>query len=128
MFDFFDKRARFLKKEKHPLAKRALYLYYGDGAAGQSYCNFIGATGSNENDWDAFKAWLLNWVLGGVIDDSELLQHYLTWFENEHFKNERAEERIVAFWESGGPETFNKKSDTSGVFWLFAAFVEQSVL
>ena len=127
MIDFFDKRVKFLKREKHPLAERALHLYCGDG--GQSYRYFCGATGSDYNDWDAFKTWLLNWVLDGRISDTELLQQCVTWFERQHFKNEdeKAVEIITTFWESGGPETFKKQSNFSGVFWLFAAFAEQSV-
>ena len=75
IFDLFDKRAKFLKKEVHPLADRALHLYYGGDD--RSYCYFCGATGSDDNDWDAFKTWILNWVVGGKIDDAELLQMYL---------------------------------------------------
>jgi len=57
IFDLFDKRAKFLKKEQHPLAERALHLYYGGDD--RSYCYFCGATGSDDNDWDAFKTWIL---------------------------------------------------------------------
>ena len=124
IFDFFDKRAKFLKKEQHPLAEKALLLYYGDG--GRSYSYFCGATGSGENDWDAFKTWILNWVLGGKINDSELLQVYLNWVEPENF-DESILESIRSFWGTGGPPAFNNKDDVSGQFWIFAAFAEQTV-
>lgn len=124
IFDSFDKRAKFLKKAVHPLADRALHLYYGGDA--RSYCYFCGATGSDDNDWDAFKTWILNWVVGGKIDDGELLQVYLNWVEQEHFLNESTIVSISQFWGSGGPEAFNKKDNVSGQFWIFAAFVEQN--
>ena len=124
IFDLFDKRAKFLKKEVHPLAERALHLYYGGDD--RSYCYFCGATGSDDNDWDAFKTWILNWVVGGKIDDAELLQMYLNWVEHEHFLNESTIDSISQFWGSGGPEAFNKKDNVSGQFWIFAAFVEQN--
>ena len=124
IFDLFDKRAKFLKKEVHPLADRALHLYYGGDD--RSYCYFCGATGSDDNDWDAFKTWILNWVVGGKIDDAELLQMYLNWIEHEHFLNESTIDSISQFWGSGGPEAFNKKDNISGQFWIFAAFVEQN--
>jgi len=124
VFDFFDKRAKFLKKEQHPLAERALHLYYGGDD--RSYCYFCGATGSDDNDWDAFKTWILNWVLGGRIDDSELLQVYLNWVEHENFLTESTIESITSFWGTGGPPAFNKKDNVSGQFWIFAAFAEQS--
>lgn len=124
IFDLFDKRAKFLKKEVHPLADRALHLYYGGDD--RSYCYFCGATGSDDNDWDAFKTWILNWVVGGKIDDAELLQMYLNWVEHEHFLNESTIDSISQFWGSGGPEAFNKKDNVSGQFWIFAAFVEQN--
>ena len=125
IFDFFDKRAKFLKKEQHPLAERALHLYYGGDD--RSYCYFCGATGSDDNDWDAFKTWILNWVLGGRIDDSELLQVYLNWVEHENFLTESTIESITSFWGTGGPPAFNKKDNVSGQFWIFAAFAEQSL-
>jgi len=125
VFDFFDKRAKFLKKEQHPLAERALHLYYGGDD--RSYCYFCGATGSDDNDWDAFKTWILNWVLGGRIDDSELLQVYLNWVEHENFLTESTIESITSFWGTGGPPAFNKKDNVSGQFWIFAAFAEQTV-
>jgi len=125
VFDFFDKRAKFLKKEQHPLAERALHLYYG--GEDRSYCYFCGATGSDDNDWDAFKTWILNWVLGGRIDDSELLQVYLNWVEHENFLTESTIESITSFWGTGGPPAFNKKDNVSGQFWIFAAFAEQTV-
>lgn len=125
IFDFFDKRAKFLKKEQHPLAERALHLYYGGDD--RSYCYFCGATGSDDNDWDAFKTWILNWVLGGRIDDSELLQVYLNWVEHENFLTESTIESITSFWGTGGPPAFNKKDNVSGQFWIFAAFAEQTV-
>ena len=124
IFDFFDKRAKFLKKEQHPLAERALHLYYGGDD--RSYCYFCGATGSDDNDWDAFKTWILNWVLGGRIDDSELLQVYLNWVEHENFLTESTIESITSFWGTGGPPAFNKKDNVSGQFWIFAAFAEQT--
>jgi len=124
VFDFFDKRAKFLKKEQHPLAERALHLYYGGDD--RSYCYFCGATGSDDNDWDAFKTWILNWVLGGRIDDSELLQVYLNWVEHENFLTESTIESITSFWGTGGPPAFNKKDNVSGQFWIFAAFAEQT--
>ena len=124
IFDLFDKRAKFLKKEQHPLAKRALHLYYGGDD--RSYCYFCGATGSDDNDWDAFKTWILNWVLGGRIDDSELLQVYLNWVEHENFLTESTIESITSFWGTGGPPAFNKKDNVSGQFWIFAAFAEQT--
>ena len=124
VFDFFDKRAKFLKKEQHPLAERALHLYYGDDD--RSYCYFCGATDSDDNDWDAFKTWILNWVLGGRIDDSELLQVYLNWVEHENFLTESTIESITSFWGTGGPPAFNKKDNVSGQFWIFAAFAEQT--
>ena len=124
IFDLFDKRAKFLKKEVHPLADRALHLYYGGDD--RSYCYFCGATGSDDNDWDAFKTWILNWVVGGKIDDAELLQMYINWVEHEHFLNESTIDSISQFWGSGGPKAFNKKDDVSGQFWIFAAFVEQN--
>ena len=124
IFDLFDKRAKFLKKEVHPLADRALHLYYGGDD--RRYCYFCGATGSDDNDWDAFKTWILNWVVGGKIDDAELLQMYLNWVEHEHFLNESTIDSISQFWGSGGPEAFNKKDNVSGQFWIFAAFVEQN--
>ena len=124
VFDFFDKRAKFLKKEQHPLAERALHLYYGGDD--RSYCYFCGATGSDDNDWDAFKTWILNWVLGGRIDDSELLQVYLNWVEHENFLTESTIESITSFWGTGGPPAFNKKHNVSGQFWIFAAFAEQT--
>ena len=124
IFDLFDKRAKFLKKEVHPLADRALHLYYGGDD--RSYCYFCGATGSDDNDWVAFKTWILNWVVGGKIDDAELLQMYLNWVEHEHFLNESTIDSISQFWGSGGPEAFNKKDNVSGQFWIFAAFVEQN--
>ena len=124
IFDLFDKRAKFLKKEVHPLAERALHLYYGGDD--RSYCYFCGATGSDDNDWDAFKTWILNWVVGGKINDAELLQLYLNWVEHEHFLNESTIDSISQFWGSGGPEAFNKKDNVSGQFWIFAAFVEQN--
>ena len=124
IFDLFDKRAKFLKKEQHPLAERALHLYYGGDD--RSYCYFCGATGSDDNDWDAFKTWILNWVLGGRIDDSELLQVYLNWVEHENFLTESTVESITSFWGTGGPPAFNKKDNVSGQFWIFAAFAEQS--
>ena len=124
IFDLFDKRAKFLKKEQHPLAERALHLYYGGDD--RSYCYFCGATGSDDNDWDAFKTWILNWVLGGRIDDSELLQVYLNWVEHENFLTESTIESITSFWGTGGPPAFNKKDNVSGQFWIFAAFAEQS--
>ena len=124
IFDFFDKRAKFLKKEQHPLAERALHLYYGGDD--RSYCYFCGATGSDDNDWDAFKTWILNWVLGGRIDDSELLQVYLNWVEHENFLTESTIESITSFWGTGGPPAFNKKENVSGQFWIFAAFAEQT--
>lgn len=124
IFDFFDKRAKFLKKEQHPLAERALHLYAG--GHDRSYCYFCGATGSDDNDWDAFKTWILNWVLGGRIDDSELLQVYLNWVEHENFLTESTVESITSFWGTGGPPAFNKKDNVSGQFWIFAAFAEQS--
>ena len=124
IFDLFDKRAKFLKKEVHPLADRALHLYYGGDD--RSYCYFCGATGSDDNDWDAFKTWILNWVVGGKIDDAELLQMYINWVEHEHFLNESTIDSISQFWGSGGPEAFNKKDNVSGQFWIFAAFVEQN--
>ena len=125
VFDFFDKRAKFLKKEQHPLAERALHLYYGGDD--RSYCYFCGRTGSDDNDWDAFKTWILNWVLGGRIDDSELLQVYLNWVEHENFLTESTIESITSFWGTGGPPAFNKKDNVSGQFWIFAAFAEQTV-
>jgi hypothetical protein len=125
IFDLFDKRAKFLKKEQHPLAERALHLYYGGDD--RSYCYFCGATGSDDNDWDAFKTWILNWVLGGRIDDSELLQVYLNWVEHENFLTESTIESITSFWGTGGPPAFNKKDNVSGQFWIFAAFAEQTV-
>ncbi|MGA1067079.1 MAG: hypothetical protein ACO3U3_14670 [Alphaproteobacteria bacterium] len=124
IFDLFDKRAKFLKKEQHPLAERALHLYYGGDD--RSYCYFCGATGSDDNDWDAFKTWILNWVLGGRIDDSELLQVYLNWVEHENFLTESTIESITSFWGTGGPPAFNKKDNVSGQFWIFAAFAEQT--
>ena len=124
VFDFFDKRAKFLKKEQHPLAERALHLYYGGDD--RSYCYFCGATDSDDNDWDAFKTWILNWVLGGRIDDSELLQVYLNWVEHENFLTESTIESITSFWGTGGPPAFNKKDNVSGQFWIFAAFAEQT--
>jgi len=124
IFDLFDKRAKFLKKEQHPLAERALHLYYGGDD--RSYCYFCGATGSDDNDWDAFKTWILNWVLGGRIDDSELLQVYLNWVEHENFLTESTIESITSFWGTGGPPAFNKKDNVSGRFWIFAAFAEQT--
>jgi len=124
VFDFFDRRAKFLKKEQHPLAERALHLYYGGDD--RSYCYFCGATGSDDNDWDAFKTWILNWVLGGRIDDSELLQVYLNWVEHENFLTESTIESITSFWGTGGPPAFNKKDNVSGQFWIFAAFAEQT--
>ena len=124
VFDFFDKRAKFLKKEQHPLAERALHLYYGGDD--RSYCYFCGRTGSDDNDWDAFKTWILNWVLGGRIDDSELLQVYLNWVEHENFLTESTIESITSFWGTGGPPAFNKKDNVSGQFWIFAAFAEQT--
>ena len=124
LFDLFDKRAKFLKKEQHPLAERALHLYYGGDD--RSYCYFCGATGSDDNDWDAFKTWILNWVLGGRIDDSELLQVYLNWVEHENFLTESTIESITSFWGTGGPSAFNKKDNVSGQFWIFAAFAEQT--
>ena len=124
IFDLFDKRAKFLKKEQHPLAERALHLYYGGDD--RSYCYFCGATGSDDNDWDAFKTWILNWVLGGRIDDSELLQVYLNWVEHENFLTESTIESITSFWGTGGPPAFNKKENVSGQFWIFAAFAEQT--
>jgi len=125
IFDLFDKRAKFLKKEQHPLAERALHLYYGGDD--RSYCYFCGRTGSDDNDWDAFKTWILNWVLGGRIDDSELLQVYLNWVEHENFLTESTIESITSFWGTGGPPAFNKKDNVSGQFWIFAAFAEQTV-
>ena len=124
IFDLFDKRAKFLKKEQHPLAERALHLYYGGDD--RSYCYFCGATGSDDNDWDAFKTWILNWVLGGRIDDSELLQVYLNWVEHENFLTESTIESITSFWGTGGPPAFNKKDNVSGQFWIFAAFAEHT--
>ena len=124
IFDLFDKRAKFLKKEQHPLAERALHLYYGGDD--RSYCYFCGATGSDDNDWGAFKTWILNWVLGGRIDDSELLQVYLNWVEHENFLTESTIESITSFWGTGGPPAFNKKDNVSGQFWIFAAFAEQT--
>jgi len=124
VFDFFDKRAKFLKKEQHALAERALHLYHGGDD--RSYCYFCGATGSDYNDWDAFKTWILNWVLGGRIDDSELLQVYLNWVEHENFLTESTIESITSFWGTGGPPAFNKKDNVSGQFWIFAAFAEQT--
>ena len=124
IFDLFDKRAKFLKKEQHPLAERALHLYYGGDD--RSYCYFCGATGSDDNDWDAFKTWILNWVLGGRIAGSELLQVYLNWVEHENFLTESTIESITSFWGTGGPPAFNKKENVSGQFWIFAAFAEQT--
>jgi hypothetical protein len=124
IFDFFDKRAKFLKKEQHPLAERALHLYSGDDD--RSYCYFCGATGSDDNDWDAFKTWILNWVLAGKIDDSELLQIYLNWVEHENFLTESTIELIRGSWGTGGLSAFDKKNNVSGHFWIFAAVAEQA--
>ena len=125
IFDFFDKRAKFLKNENGPLAGRALDLYYGDGK--RSFCYFCGAIGADDNDWDAFKNWLINWVLRGQVDDTELLQIYLNWIEHEHFLTSSVEESVRSLWDSGGPTAFNKKDNVSGQFWIFAAFAEQTI-
>jgi len=124
IFDFFDKRAKFLKNENSPLAGRALDLYYGYK---RSFSYFCGVTGSDDNDWDAFKNWLINWVLRGQVDDTELLQIYLNWIEHEHFLTSSVEESVRSLWDSGGPTAFNKKDDVSGQFWIFAAFAEQTI-
>ena len=48
--------------------------------------------------------------------------------ENEHFIDENTKKRIEAFWSHGGPPAFNKKDDTSGQFFIFAAFVESQFI
>lgn len=127
VFDFFDKRLRYLKKRsEHPLAARAIKLYADKG--NQNYCYFCGATGSHENDWAAFKTWLINWVSKGKLDNDSLLATYLQWVEREHFVDENVRKRIEAFWSQGGPPAFDKRDDTSGQFFIFAAFVETQLI
>ena len=127
MFGFFDKRLRYLKKQsRHPLAARAIKLYADDGS--RNYCYFCGATGSNENDWEAFKTWVINWVSQGGLDNNNLLTAYLQWVENERFIDENTKKKIEAFWSHGAPPAFNKKDNTSGQFFIFAAFVESQFI
>ena len=126
IFDFFDKRMRFLKKEKHEHAARAIELYAGEGK--HSFCYFCGATGSDESDWEAFKLWICNWVVAGQLDDDGLKQVYLRWAESENHMSENTASIIDEYWKNGGPIAFNKKEDVSGMFFIFAAFAEYVTL
>jgi len=121
MFGLFDKRMKYLKRDKHPLAKKAIHLYAGDN---RSYSYYCGATGSDVNDWNTFKSWIINWVLGGKVEDGELLELYLQWAESEVGTTDSTRKLIMNYWSNGGPPAFNKKDDVSGQFWIFAAWVE----
>ena len=126
MFGLFDKRLRYLKKQSaHPLAARAIKLYAEEDRRNYSY--FCGVTGSDENDWEAFKSWLIDVISQGKLDNNSLMTVYLRWIESEHFADENATKRIVGFWSNGGPPAFDKKDDTSGQFFIFAAFVESQL-
>ena len=119
MLGLFDKRMKFLKKDSRALAPKALSLY----ASGErSYKYYCGATGSDENDWDEFKNWIINWVLASRTDDEGLCQLYIRWVDSEGNLTELTQKSIENFWVNGGPPSFNKKDDFSGQFWIFAAW------
>ena len=119
MFNIFDKRLKYLKKSKSNLAAKAIDLYNKNERSYKYYC---ATTNSNENDWDEFKNWIINWVLAKTIDDHGLLQIYLQWVDSQNNLTELSQKRIQNFWYSGGPPGFNKKDDFSGDFWIFVAW------
>jgi hypothetical protein len=119
MISLFDKRLKYLKKDAHPLASKALNLYSSNERSYKYYC---GSTGSDENDWDEFKNWIINWVLGGQTDDDGLLELYLKWVESDGNLTVTSRKSIESFWYNGGPPAFPKKDDVSGQFWIFAAW------
>ena len=119
MFSFTDKRMKYLKKDSRPLAAKAINLYAVNERSYKYYC---GATGSDENDWDEFKNWIINWVLAGRTDDEGLCQLYIQWVDSEGNLTEHTQKSIESFWVNGGPHSFNKKDDFSGQFWIFAAW------
>lgn len=122
IFEIFDKRAKFLKKSTDPLAERGLQLYCRN--EGKNYLYFCGLTDSDKNDWDSFKIWIRNRILGGRVSDDELLQLYLNWCDGHVPLSESNIETIRGFWNTGGPSAFNYKDDVSGQFWIFAAYAE----
>ena len=110
---------KYLKKDARPLAAKARNLYAGNERSYKYYC---GATGSDENDWDEFKNWIINWVLESRTDDAGLYQLYIQWVDSESNLTELTQKSIENFWANGGQPGFDKKDDFSGQFWIFVAW------
>ena len=119
MFGFFDNRLRYLKNDTRSLADEAINLYNESERSFKYYCK---TTNSDENDWNEFKNWIINWVLEEKTDDYGLLQLYLKWVDSENNLTEFSQKSIEDFWSNGGPPAFNKKDDVSGQFWIFVAW------
>ena len=121
-FDFFDsKRAKFLKNSANFFAPRALELYSGGEGSFMYYC---GAADEDDNDWDAFKNWVFRRFFSDCPDDGWVLLAYIKYLsESEDLTSERLHS-IVNDWSGNGPSDFDKDSETSGEYWIFAAYAE----
>ena len=124
MFSFLDKRLSYLKKQKSKLADTALMLYNDDeGNPKGNYLYFLGASNSDPNDWNAYKDWILKYVLVNseeLRNDKQLLDFYIQYVNPA---TENAKNSIKNFWNNNGPDNFNKKNEFSGFYFMFAAYV-----
>ena len=124
MFSFLDKRLSYLKKQKSKLADAALMLYNDDeGNPKGNYLYFLGASNSDPNDWNAYKDWILKYVLVNseeLRNDKQLLDFYIQYVNPA---TENAKNSIKNFWNNNGPDNFNKKNEFSGFYFMFAAYV-----
>ena len=123
MFGFLDKRLSYLKKQKGKIAENALMLYNdNEYFPKENYLYFLGASNSDPNDWNAYKDWILKYVISHKVirNDKQLLDFYIQYVNPA---TENAKNSIKNFWNNNGPDNFNKKNELSGFYFMFAGYV-----
>ena len=123
MFSFLDKRLSYLKKQKGSIAENAIMLYNDNEAnPTENYLYFLGASNSDPNDWNAYKDWILKYVISReeIRNDKQLLDFYIQYVNPA---TEKAKNSIKNFWNNNGPDNFNKKNEFSGFYFMFAGYV-----
>ena len=100
-------------------------MLYNDNEANptENYLYFLGASNSDPNDWNAYKDWILNYVVEHreeLKNDKQLLDFYIQYVNPA---TENAKNSIKNFWNNNGPDNFNKKNEFSGFYFMFAGYV-----